>query len=101
MLKGYNEDEEDDENNTNNDSSPSVEGNEAPQLITSREDFNAMMDKFLNNYEILGRKMKPVLDGETGVAKLDTLRRAMGQDERVHERYADMDDDVIDDDKEL
>ncbi|KAJ3721927.1 Low temperature viability protein-domain-containing protein [Lentinula raphanica] len=101
MLKEYNEDEDDDENNTDNDSSPSVEDDEAPQLITSREDFNAMMDEFLNNYEILGRKMKPVLDGETGAAKLDTLRRAMGQDERVHESYADMDDDVDDDNEFL
>lgn len=42
-----------------------------------------MMDDFLDNYEVLGRKMKPVLPGDTGAEKLDTLRRALGQDERV------------------
>lgn len=43
-----------------------------------------MMDEFLNDYEILGRKMKLKLEGETGVDKLNTFRRAMGHDERVH-----------------
>jgi protein LTV1 len=56
---------------------------EAPQLITSREDFEALMDDFLTNYEILGRKIKPKLEGDSGAEKLDTLRRAMGQDNRV------------------
>ncbi|KAJ6623114.1 Low temperature viability protein-domain-containing protein [Mycena sp. CBHHK59/15] len=77
IMKEYNSDE---------DSEPSEEDNEndeAPELITSREDFESMMDEFLNDYEILGRKMKPKLEGDSGAAKLDTLRRAMGQDERV------------------
>jgi protein LTV1 len=56
---------------------------EAPELITSREDFDSMMDEFLNDYEQLGRKLKPKLPGETGTEKLDTIRRALGQDERV------------------
>lgn len=55
----------------------------APDLITTREDFEAMMDDFLDNYELLGRKMKPVLAGDNGAEKLSTLRMAMGQDERV------------------
>ena len=42
-----------------------------------------MMDDFLDNYELLGRKMKPVLPGDSGVDKLNTLRRALGQDDRV------------------
>ncbi|KAJ7146221.1 Low temperature viability protein-domain-containing protein [Mycena epipterygia] len=78
ILKEYNSDE---------DSEPSEEEledeDDAPELITSREDFESMMDEFLNDYEILGRKMKPKLEGDSGTAKLDTLRRAMGQDERV------------------
>lgn len=41
------------------------------------------MDDFLNNYELLGRKMKPVLPGDNGLDKLNTLRRALGQDGRV------------------
>lgn len=41
------------------------------------------MDDFLDNYEILGKKMRQKLPGESGAEKLDVLRRAMGQDERV------------------
>ncbi|KAJ7733571.1 Low temperature viability protein-domain-containing protein [Mycena maculata] len=92
ILKEYNSDEESD---------PSEEDElqddeEVPELITSREDFESMMDEFLNDYEILGRKMKPKLEGDSGAAKLDTLRRAMGQDDRVRiER--DGEDDEADD----
>ena len=42
-----------------------------------------MVNEFLNDFEIVGRKMKPKLEGESGPEKLDALRRAMGQDERV------------------
>ncbi|TFK56510.1 LTV-domain-containing protein [Heliocybe sulcata] len=52
---------------------------EAPDLLTSRADFSAMLDEFLTDYEILGRKMKPRLEGDTAAEKLDTLRRAIGQ----------------------
>ncbi|KAJ7508634.1 Low temperature viability protein-domain-containing protein [Mycena galericulata] len=78
ILKQYNSEDE---------SEPSEDDlqdeDDAPELITSREDFESMMDEFLNDYEILGRKMKPKLEGDSGAEKLDTLRRAMGQDERV------------------
>lgn len=60
---------------------------EAPQLITSREDFDSMMDEFLDKYEILGGKMKPSLPG-TGAEKLETLRTALGQG-RVREAGSD------------
>ncbi|TFY83434.1 hypothetical protein EWM64_g587 [Hericium alpestre] len=60
----------------------------APQLITTREDFDSMMNDFLENYEILGGKMKPALHG-TGAEKLESLRVAMGQDERVREKDED------------
>jgi protein LTV1 len=42
-----------------------------------------MVDEFLNDYEILGRRMRPKLEGETGAEKLGTFREAIGIDERV------------------
>ncbi|KAF9015757.1 Low temperature viability protein-domain-containing protein [Cyathus striatus] len=87
ILREYNEDDDEEPEMSDSDS----DSNEAPELITSREDFDTMVNEFLNDYEILGRKMKPRLEGENGPAKLDTLRRAMGQDERV--RVTDGDDD--------
>ncbi|KAF8079061.1 Low temperature viability protein-domain-containing protein [Lyophyllum atratum] len=93
IVKQYNEDDEDtplseEENDSDED---------APELITSRADFESMMDEFLNDYEILGRKMKLKLAGESGVEKLDTIRRALGQDDRVWLGSAE-DDDVNDED---
>lgn len=79
ILKVYNEDEDEDEINSHHDN----DSDEAPELITSREDFNSMVNEFLNDFEIVGRKMKPKLEGGSGPEKLDVLRRAMGQDERV------------------
>ncbi|KAG2138671.1 Low temperature viability protein-domain-containing protein [Suillus bovinus] len=75
-----------------NDDLSSELSDEAPELITSREDFEAMMDDFMDNYELLGRKLKPVLPGDTGTEKLNTLRQAMGQDERIRIISADDDD---------
>lgn len=37
-----------------------------------------MMNEFLENYEILGGKMRPVLPGETSIDKLATMRKALG-----------------------
>ncbi|KAK7063815.1 protein LTV1 [Favolaschia claudopus] len=91
ILKQYNSDEESDPSEDEDD-----DDDTAPELITSRADFESMMDEFLNDYEILGRKMKPKLEGDNGAAKLDTLRRAMGQDERV--RVAGEGDEIADDD---
>ncbi|KAL5535729.1 LTV1 [Sanghuangporus sanghuang] len=59
------------------DQGTSDDSDEAPELITSREDFNAIMDDFLDNYEILGGKMRPVLRGETVVEKLGTIRQSL------------------------
>ncbi|KAG5636973.1 hypothetical protein H0H81_006218 [Sphagnurus paluster] len=92
IIKQYNKDDEDtpssDEDHDSDDA--------APELITSREDFESMMDEFLNDYEILGRKMKLKLAGDTGAEKLDTIRRAMGQDGRVRVgNHTDDDDDDI------
>ncbi|KAJ7269273.1 Low temperature viability protein-domain-containing protein [Mycena haematopus] len=87
ILKQYNSDEDSDPSEEQDDD------DDAPELITSREDFESMMDEFLNDFEILGRKLKPKLEGDSGAAKLETLRRAMGQDERVRAAREDDDDD--------
>ncbi|KAF8167443.1 LTV-domain-containing protein [Crassisporium funariophilum] len=89
IMKQYKEEGEEDQTNDEDSS------DEAPELITSREDFDSMVNEFLNDFEILGRKMKPKLEGETGLEKLDAFRRAMGQDERV--RIANGDDEEVDD----
>jgi protein LTV1 len=39
-----------------------------------RADFEEIMDDFLERFEVLGGKMKPVMSGKTAVEKLDTLR---------------------------
>lgn len=92
-MKEYNEGSDEDDSFSDEDN----ESDDAPELITSREDFESMMDEFLNDYEILGRKLKPKLAGDTGAEKLDTIRRAMGQDERVR-IGGEYDDDDNDDD---
>ncbi|KAI0361122.1 LTV-domain-containing protein [Trametes cingulata] len=51
---------------------------EAPDLIASREDFESMMDEFLEKYEVVSGKMRPVLPG-TATEKLDTIRKALGE----------------------
>ncbi|TBU50052.1 Low temperature viability protein-domain-containing protein [Dichomitus squalens] len=50
---------------------------EAPDLIASREDFESMMDEFLEKYEVIAGKMRPTLPG-TATDKLDTVRKAFG-----------------------
>jgi protein LTV1 len=45
----------------------------------SREDFDAIMDDFLENYEVVGRRLRPALGGTglTGPEKLQVLRSAV------------------------
>lgn len=38
-----------------------------------------MMDDFLDKFEIVGNKMRPVLEGDTPADKLNTVRRALGE----------------------
>ena len=78
MLKEYVEEQDVEGSSEDGDQSDA-----APELTTFREDFDSMVDQFLNDYEILGRKMKPKLEGETGPAKLSVLRQAMAQDPRI------------------
>jgi protein LTV1 len=58
--------------------SQSQGSDEAPELLEAREDFAAMMNEFMDEYEILGGKMKPRLEGDTNIDKLDTIRKALG-----------------------
>ncbi|TFK77525.1 Low temperature viability protein [Pluteus cervinus] len=88
ITKNYHEDEDEEPEHED-----AEDSDEAPELITSREDFNSMVNEFLNDFEVLGRKLKPKLEGETGADKLETIRRALGQDERVRVASADPEDD--------
>lgn len=60
-----------------------------------------MVDEFINKYELVGRKLKPILAGKCGTAKLETLRRALGQDGRVKVTAMEEDDEKELDDEEL
>ena len=72
MAKEYGDEDDEDEEDEEDDI------DEVPDLILSRPDFEDMMDEFLNDFELLGRKMQHKLEGDTGVEKLDTFRRALG-----------------------
>ncbi|KAJ7103098.1 Low temperature viability protein-domain-containing protein [Mycena belliarum] len=91
ILKEYDEDE-----NEELSEEELEDDDEAPELITSREDFESMMNEFLDDYEILGRKLRPKLEGDSGAEKLNTLRMAMGQDERVRLERAGEEDEADD-----
>lgn len=55
---------------------------QAPPLV-SREDFDAIMDDFLDNYEVVGNKFRQALGGAalSGAEKLKVLRMAVEDDE--------------------
>ena len=55
MLREYGEDDEDDDVNEELSQIDEEDSDEAPDLITSRDDFDVMISEFLNDYEILGR----------------------------------------------
>lgn len=42
-----------------------------------RADFDAILDDFLEKYEIVGKKMQPKMEGETSAAKLDSMRQGL------------------------
>jgi protein LTV1 len=95
MEKEYHGEDDDDDDDDEAPPLSDEDSDQAPELITSREDFDSMVNEFLNDYEILGRKMKPKLEGDTPTDKLDTIRRTLGQDDRV--RVNDDDDDQVQD----
>jgi protein LTV1 len=72
---------------------------EAPPLITTRDDFENIMDDFLDKYEILGGKMRQILPGSTNVDKLGTIRHALTEDGPVvyDEDESDEANDVVED----
>ncbi|KAI7901719.1 Low temperature viability protein-domain-containing protein [Cokeromyces recurvatus] len=45
--------------------------------IQQREDFESILDDFLEKYEIIGRKMEPKMEGESSAAKLDSYRQGL------------------------
>ncbi|OBZ86766.1 Protein LTV1 [Choanephora cucurbitarum] len=55
------------------------------ELKEERADFEAILDDFLDKYEIVGRKMQPKMDGESSAAKLDTVRQGLVKPEVVPE----------------
>ncbi|KAI0660529.1 Low temperature viability protein-domain-containing protein [Cubamyces menziesii] len=67
---------------------------EAPDLIASREDFESMMDEFLEKYEVISGKMRPVLPG-TATEKLDTIRKALGEAKIRDDAESEPEDDDI------
>ncbi|KAJ2845160.1 Protein ltv1, partial [Coemansia brasiliensis] len=48
------------------------DGNVKP--ISSRADFESVLNEFLNDYELTGKKMQAVVEGGSGAGKLDTYR---------------------------
>lgn len=46
-----------------------------PEL--SREDFESIMDDFLDKYEVVGKRMVPKMEGTTGADKLEIVRRTL------------------------
>ena len=80
MLREYAEGDDESDHQDHDGNEISDDPDIAPQLITSRDDFGSMVNDFLDNYEILGSRMKPKLKGETGAEKLGILRTAMGHD---------------------
>ncbi|KAG8219439.1 Low temperature viability protein-domain-containing protein [Butyriboletus roseoflavus] len=98
---GLDEDALDNDEPESASTSSSLSSSSAPDLITSREDYAEMVDEFMGRYEFLGRKLKPALSGESGADKLETLRRALGQDERVRIVTTGEDDEKELDDDEL
>lgn len=91
IEKSYEEDEDD----MPDDYEESDEDeDDAPDLLAAREDFEAVMDDFLENYELVGRRMRPVLPGDTAAEKLDTIRRALGEI-RINPGAEDEDDEDI------
>ncbi|PVF99862.1 Low temperature viability protein [Serendipita vermifera] len=60
-------------------------GGSAPPLITTREDFEAVLDDFLAQ-EQLGNKLHTKLEGKTPKEKLDTVRRALKEGDEDEQR---------------
>ena len=51
---------------------------EAPSLVPMRSDFNGIMDDFLDNYSMAGRKRVRKGGNQTGMQQLDEVRKGLG-----------------------
>ncbi|KAK4518256.1 uncharacterized protein ATC70_001608 [Mucor velutinosus] len=58
--------------------------------LEERADFDAILDEFLEKYEIVGKKMQPKLEGETSAAKLDSMRQGLIKPSVVEEEKKEM-----------
>lgn len=56
------------------------------------------MDDFLDNYEVLGGKMRHVLPGETATGKLAVFRQSLNDDDYSIARHVEDDEDLSEDD---
>ncbi|CAG8585551.1 4156_t:CDS:2 [Ambispora leptoticha] len=75
--------------------------------ISRRQDFDQIMEEFLDKYEIVGHKMVPKLEGDSMVDKLETIRRGLGQvniedgtQKNIGKDNAWVDDEILDMSKE-
>ncbi|CDZ96654.1 Uncharacterized conserved protein [Phaffia rhodozyma] len=73
IEKMYEEDSSDDDDPSDQEYDSDGEPIDAPELVT-REDFDTLIDDFLDNFEIVGNKLKPVMEGDGPMGKLATLR---------------------------
>ncbi|KAJ1720662.1 Protein ltv1, partial [Coemansia erecta] len=60
------------------------EGNAKP--ISTRPDFESVMDEFLTEYELTGKRMQVVVEGGDGAGKLDTVRNAFLKETQSKEK---------------
>ncbi|KAJ2005748.1 Protein ltv1 [Coemansia thaxteri] len=64
---------------------PEYDENGKKKSISTRADFENVMNDFLDNYELAGKKMHTVVEGGTGVGKLGTVRDAFLDDTKTKE----------------
>lgn len=53
--------------------------------LNDRDDLEEIMDEFLNKTEIIGRQLKPVMEGDTWEEKLNTMRKGAPNPEEEDE----------------
>ncbi|PWN46935.1 LTV-domain-containing protein [Violaceomyces palustris] len=73
--------EEEDDDDEDDDGFPSDRDEDQAEPPVSREDFENIMDEFLEKYEVYGGKLKQTLGGRdaSGTEKLEILRRELGK----------------------
>ncbi|KAI9627033.1 hypothetical protein KEM48_010077 [Puccinia striiformis f. sp. tritici PST-130] len=87
IEKEYESDDSDEEDSSDGDSTTSNQtATPHKNKATMRADLESIMDEFLDKYEVIGGKMKPVMEGKTAIDKLDTLRtQLLGPDSDDHQ----------------